>query len=126
MPSSVVGIFEQFFQRLPSYIFAVVAFVATLFLSKVAKQWTKQSVQKRVEDPETQELAARIVRWSVLVLGTLTAVNQIPGIDVTSLLTGLGVLGFTIGFALQDIARNFIAGLLLLMRSPSASATPLR
>jgi small-conductance mechanosensitive channel len=28
------------------------------------------------------------------------------------------VLGFTVGFALQDIARNSIAGLLLLMRQP--------
>jgi small-conductance mechanosensitive channel len=84
----------------------------------VTRQWVKQSVKKRVEDPETQELVARIARWTVLLLGTLTAVNQIPGINVSSLLTGLGVLGFTIGFALQDIARNFIAGLLLLMRQP--------
>jgi small-conductance mechanosensitive channel len=110
--------FQQFFQQLPNYLFAIIAFIATLFLSRVAKQWTKQSVKKRVEDPETQELVARIVRWTVLILGTLTAANQIPGINITSLLTGLGVLGFTIGFALQDIARNFIAGLLLLMRQP--------
>jgi small-conductance mechanosensitive channel len=46
------------------------------------------------------------------------ALNQIPGVDVTSLLAGLGILGFTIGFALQDIARNFIAGILILLRRP--------
>jgi small-conductance mechanosensitive channel len=71
-----------------------------------------------VEDPETQELLRRIANRSVLILGTLTALNQIPGIDVTSVLAGLGILGFTVGFALQDIARNFIAGLLILMRRP--------
>ncbi|MGD2178401.1 MAG: mechanosensitive ion channel family protein [Anaerolineae bacterium] len=118
MPSSIEGIFQQFFQHLPNVLFAIVAFIATLFLSRIAKQWAKQSVKKRVEDPETQELIARIARWTVLLLGMLTALNQIPGVNVTSLLTGLGVLGFTIGFALQDIARNFIAGLLLLMRQP--------
>jgi small-conductance mechanosensitive channel len=118
MPPLIVEVFQQFFQNLPSYLIAIIAFIATLFLSRVAKQWVKQSAKKRIEDPETQELVARIARWTVLVLGTLTALNQIPGIDVTSLLTGLGILGFTIGFALQDIARNFIAGLLLLVRQP--------
>ncbi|MGD8998443.1 MAG: mechanosensitive ion channel family protein [Anaerolineae bacterium] len=118
MPPVLVEVVQQFFENLPNYLIAIIAFVATLFLSRVTRQWVKQSVKKRVEDPETQELVARIARWTVLLLGTLTAVNQIPGINVSSLLTGLGVLGFTIGFALQDIARNFIAGLLLLMRQP--------
>jgi small-conductance mechanosensitive channel len=118
MPSPILGVIEELLQNLPNYLIAIATFVATLFLSGVARQWIKRGVEKRVDDPETQELMARIARWTVLVLGTLTALNQIPGIDVSSLLTGLGILGFTIGFALQDIARNFIAGLLLLMRQP--------
>jgi small-conductance mechanosensitive channel len=118
MPSPLIGIGQQLLQNLPSYVVALAALVATLSLSSVVKRWVKRSVGHRIEDPESQELIARIARWTVLTLGTLTALNQIPGIDVSSLLTGLGVLGFTIGFALQDIARNFIAGLLLLVRQP--------
>jgi small conductance mechanosensitive channel len=118
MLSSIEEVVQQFFHNLPSYLVAIILFVATLALSNGVKRWIRESVKRRVEDPETQELMARIARWAVLVLGTLTALNQIPGINVSSLLTGLGVLGFTIGFALQDIARNFIAGLLLLMRQP--------
>jgi len=118
MPTPFVDISQQLFRNLPNYVIAIVALVATLFLSSVTKRWIKQSIGNRIEDPETRELIARIARWTVLILGTLTALNQIPGVDVSSLLTGLGVLGFTIGFALQDIARNFIAGLLLLVRQP--------
>jgi small-conductance mechanosensitive channel len=118
MAFPIAEIFQQFLQNLPGYLIAIVLCIATILISNVAKRWTRESVKKRVEDPETQELMARLARWTVLVVGTLTALNQIPGIDVTSLLTGLGVLGFTIGFALQDIARNFIAGLLLLIRQP--------
>jgi len=38
--------------------------------------------------------------------------------DITGFIAGLGVAGFTIGFALQDIAKNFISGLLLLYWQP--------
>jgi small-conductance mechanosensitive channel len=109
---------EAFAENLPSYLFAIGLFIVTLFLSRLAERGVKRSVKRRVEDPETQQLLGRIALWSVIVLGTMTALNQIPGVDVTSVLAGLGIVGFTIGFALQDIARNFIAGLLILMRQP--------
>lgn len=118
MTSLLIGLASDFLDNLEAYLFAVVILVATLFLAKLAKQAVRRSIRARVEDPETQLLMSRMARWAVLVLGALTAVNQVPGIDVTSLLAGLGIVGFTIGFALQDIARNFIAGLLILLRQP--------
>jgi small-conductance mechanosensitive channel len=33
-------------------------------------------------------------------------------------LAGLGILGFTVGFALQDIMKNFAAGVILLLQQP--------
>jgi small-conductance mechanosensitive channel len=53
----------------------------------------------------------------VLVLGTVVALGQV-NFDVTGFVAGLGVAGVTIGFALQDIARNFVAGIILLIRQP--------
>src|SRR5262245_51865818 len=37
---------------------------------------------------------------------------------VTSLLTGVGILGLTLGFALQDVASNLMAGLLIELNHP--------
>lgn len=37
---------------------------------------------------------------------------------VTSLLTGVGILGLALGFALQDVAANLMAGLLIELRDP--------
>ncbi len=118
MTSSLLDLVDAFIENLPSYLVALGISIASLFLAKMVKRTVKQSLKDQVEDPEKQELIARVARWTVLTLGLLTAANQIPGIDVTSLLAGLGIVGFTIGFALQDIARNFIAGLLILMRQP--------
>lgn len=40
------------------------------------------------------------------------------GIDTTPIITGLGVTGFTIGFALKEIATNFLSGILLMFEKP--------
>jgi small-conductance mechanosensitive channel len=37
---------------------------------------------------------------------------------VTAFLAGLGIVGFTVGFALQDIMKNFASGIILLLQQP--------
>jgi small-conductance mechanosensitive channel len=118
MTSLLRDLLDAFVLNLPSYVWSVGVFVITLILSRLARRAVEHGVKDRVEDEETKQLLGRIAYWAVFVVGTLMALNQIPGVDVTSLLAGLGILGFTIGFALQDIARNFIAGILILLRRP--------
>lgn len=40
------------------------------------------------------------------------------GIDTKPFIAGLGVTGFTIGFALKDIATNFLSGIMLMAQKP--------
>jgi small-conductance mechanosensitive channel len=72
---------------------------------------------KRRKEPETCILFARLARWGVVAVGVLLALDLVD-FDVTGFVAGLGIAGLTIGFALQDIARNFVAGVLLLLRQP--------
>jgi small conductance mechanosensitive channel len=91
---------------IPNLILALVLFVLTLLLSGLIARWVRRAAKLRIKDTETQRLLSRLARWSVIVLGTLVALDQVD-FDVTGFVAGLGVAGFTIGFALQDIARNF-------------------
>ncbi|MBN1179115.1 MAG: mechanosensitive ion channel family protein [Anaerolineae bacterium] len=102
---------------LPRIISAIVIFVATIILAGVISRATLHAAQRKISDSETLLLISRLVKWSVFILGTLVALQQI-NFDVTSFLAGLGVVGFTVGFAMQDIARNFVAGIILLIRQP--------
>jgi small conductance mechanosensitive channel len=58
-----------------------------------------------------------LVRNVIIFLGVLIALSQI-GISLGPLLAGLGVVGFIIGFALQDTLSNFAAGMLILIYRP--------
>ncbi len=102
---------------IPKLIVAIVIFIAALIVAGTAKRWAYQVVGERVDNEEMQQLFARLARWVVIIGGTLIALDQVD-FDITGFLTGLGIVGFTIGFALQDIAKNFIAGLLLLVQRP--------
>lgn len=118
MLTAMEGLLEELIGDIPQYLWAVAIFVATVVLSRAVERWAERSIKRKIEDRETRKFLARTARYAVLVLGILAALEQIPGIEITSFLAGLGIVGFTLGIALQDIARNFIAGILLLMRQP--------
>ncbi len=50
-------------------------------------------------------------------IGVLVALSQV-GIELGPLLTGLGVAGVIIGFALQDTLSNFASGVMILIYRP--------
>jgi len=108
---------QEFIQFLPSIISAIVTFALVVVLSGFVKRWVQKLAEGKIQNAETVKLFGRIARWTVLILGTIIALEQV-NFNVTSFVAGLGIAGFTIGFALQDIARNFVAGILLLIRQP--------
>jgi potassium-dependent mechanosensitive channel len=61
----------------------------------------------------SQEVILTVTKYGLLFLGTIILL-QSNGINLTSLALFGSVLGVGIGFGLQDIARNFASGLVLL------------
>ncbi|TAK11746.1 MAG: mechanosensitive ion channel family protein [Anaerolineae bacterium] len=103
--------------NLPSIVTGLLVLLLAWLLARVASGLLRRSLNLRQTDPDFAALMVRLLRGVIISLGLLVALEQI-GTDVTALLTGLGILGFTIGFALQDVAKNFVAGLLILVNQP--------
>ncbi|HEV3415518.1 MAG TPA: mechanosensitive ion channel domain-containing protein, partial [Pirellulales bacterium] len=62
-------------------------------------------------------ILSRAAKLSLLAVGLVTALGTL-GINVTALVTGLGLTGFAVGFALKDIISNTLAGILILIYKP--------
>jgi small-conductance mechanosensitive channel len=107
----------NFLAFLPKVIAGVVVFIVSLYISAWIARIVKRSAERRNADPEIVILLTRGVRWTLIVLGTIVSLEQVD-FDVTGLIAGLGIAGVTIGFALQDVAKNFVAGVLLLIQQP--------
>lgn len=68
-------------------------------------------------DPEIQDAIAIFIQFLLTGVG-LIIILQGLGVDVSSLAIVASVLGVGIGFGLQNIANNFISGLVILFERP--------
>jgi len=107
----------SFLQFLPKLIAALVIFILTVILANIPAKAIRRLAGKKIDNEAVLKLIKQVSHWTVVIIGTLIALEQVD-FNVTGFIAGLGIAGFTIGFALQDIARNFISGLILLYRQP--------
>jgi small-conductance mechanosensitive channel len=78
---------------------------------------TRRLLAARGADPGAQFAFAKIVRYSVIAVGLVGACNTM-GLRLDALLAASAVLVVGIGFGLQNIALNFVSGLILLVERP--------
>jgi small conductance mechanosensitive channel len=111
------NIVENLINFLPNIISAVVIFILTLVAAGFTRRWLRKFFSLRKMTLQVNQLLTKIAYWSVIIIGLITALQQV-GFNLTAFLTGVGIVGFTIGFALQDVSKNFISGILLLIHEP--------
>ena len=70
-----------------------------------------------IEDEDLARLLSKTAAITVYAIFTISTLGTL-GVDTKPLLAGIGVTGFTIGFALKEVATNFISGIFLVINKP--------
>ena len=116
-----ITILEQmiidFLTLLPSLIAALVVFAVGLYLASIVRRLVRKGMERRTKNPQPITLISQLAYWLAITLAAALSLQMI-GFNLTAFLAGLGIAGITIGFALQDVGKNFIAGLLMLIQQP--------
>lgn len=97
-------------------LFMLISFVAWV-LSRITGRVTAKAVERLQLSRLLSNMIVTIAANLVLILGLLIALAQL-GISLGPLLAGLGVIGFIVGFALQETLGNFAAGMMILAYRP--------
>lgn len=116
MEDYLAGLFDKFIAAIPNILVALLIVAFSVWLAHLLSGLLKRGLTRRHTDPGVTQLLAEIVRWTIVVLGVTTALQRF--FNVTAFLAGLGIVGFTVGFALQNIMQNFVAGVILLAQQP--------
>lgn len=112
---------ETMVSMLPNMVVAIAIIALAGLLSRYLTSWTQRGLRRVVKSPQLVGLIAQIARISVICGGLFIALGVLQ-LDktVTSLLAGIGIVGLAVGFAFQDIAANFVSGVLMALRNPFA------
>ena len=115
--------YHGFVELLPNLVVAVAMVIAAVWLARLVRR-VVEGLMHRVTEHAPQarnvtSLLGTLAYVVVLAIGAFLALRVI-GLDgvVTTLLAGAGIVGLALGFAFQDIAANFIAGVLMAVRNP--------
>lgn len=106
-------------EMLPNLAMALLVLIVFYVLAKFIKKFVGRILSKVTHNQTVTGLAQTVLGVLVIGIGVFFALS-ILNLDgtVTSLLAGAGIIGLALGFAFQDIAANFISGILLSVRHP--------
>ena len=88
-------------------IYIIVGYIIYQVLSKVIKKGTSKIKTKRGATIAT--IIRHIIKYAIAIIVVIAILNEL-GINVTSMLAGVGIIGVVVGLSLQDIMKDYLVG----------------
>ncbi len=101
---------------LPKLIVAVIIVIVASYIAQKGERLVDRALRRSKADPGVTTLLANLTRWAIIGGGVVVALGLF--VDVTALLAALGLVGFAVSFAFQDVLKNLVAGIIILVQHP--------
>jgi small conductance mechanosensitive channel len=110
---------DTFINMLPNMAVALLLLIIFFVLAKLGSKLFRKIFYKASKNEALGNLFSTIVYGTILSIGLFIMLGVL-GLDkaLTTLLAGIGVIGLALGFAFQDIAANFVSGIILAFSKP--------
>ncbi len=115
----IYGWVEGLVLLLPNLLVAILVLLLFWVAARVARKLVYKGMENVSSYHQLNRLLATVAYVAILATATFIALGILE-LDkaVTSLLAGAGIIGLALAFAFQDIAGNFMSGILLAIRRP--------
>ncbi len=128
---AVVGLFKKLIDQsmhwlqdnLPFILFRFISLILIILTFSVIASIVRKLIDKATSSSTfdssqlLKDFLGSIAHKIVILIGFMIALSQL-GIEIGPLLAGMGIMGFVVGFALQDTLSNFASGLMILVYRP--------
>lgn len=113
------GWLDTFISMIPNMAVTLLLLVIFLVLARLGSKLFKKLFSKASNNVALEHLFSTIIYVAILSIGFFIMLSVL-GLNraLTSILAGIGVIGLALGFAFQDIAANFVSGIILAFRRP--------
>lgn len=105
-----------FMSAIPDILIALLILAGSYYAGVWLGRLLQRVLERKNAEAGATQLLSRIVKWTIITVGVIAALQRF--FNVTAFLAGLGIIGFSVGFALQNILQNFASGIILLIQQP--------
>ena len=120
-PATLADVFAQLhsdlMRALPGMFRGVLVFLIFWLVAGAGRRIIALTAPRVRADTGVVLLLSRVYYYGILIFGAVTALGA-SGMNVSALVTGLGLTGFALGFALKDVLSNLLSGIMLLLYRP--------
>ena len=102
---------------LTNLVVGLAVFLAFYLVWRILMLLMRRTLRNSTLDETTYSFVETAVKYTVLTIGLVVALDSV-GINTGALLTSLGIVGVTIGFAARDSLSNFISGIIIFIDRP--------
>ena len=103
---------------IPNFVVAIIILIASNIIAKLLSRYGNKILGTVSENKVVNKLIVRFITIVVISAGTFIALGVLH-LDktVTSLLTGIGIVGLALSFAFQHTAADVLSGVIVALRS---------
>jgi small conductance mechanosensitive channel len=99
-------------------IYIVLGIILYIFISSMIKRISKFSVMNHSKGVDKRKativvLINNIIKYIIAII-VVMAILGVYGVNTTSIIASLGVVGVVVGLAFQDIVKDFLAGIFII------------
>jgi small conductance mechanosensitive channel len=105
------------FRLIPRFALAILVLLAFVGIAFVARLILRRVFARTHLERDVTDILMTLVMYVVVGFGAMLALENL-GLNVTSIIAGLGIVGIALGFAAKDTLANFIAGITILWDRP--------
>jgi small conductance mechanosensitive channel len=116
-PFQYLSLDDPTVQFILGIIRALVVLVVALGLARLGKIWVVRILTRSRVNLNMATLLGNLAQVAVVVLGMVFVLPSF-GVDWTGLLTLVGAAGLAISLSMQDLLKNVVAGIYILMEQP--------
>ncbi len=116
---ALIDLFAQGIKALPGLLSGLVVLFLTKYAVKLVLKIADEAGTRTIKSRSLQLLLRKVSRIGIWTVGILLAcVLAFPGFELGDIIATLGIGSVAVGFAFQDIFKNFLAGIILLIEEP--------
>lgn len=108
---------EKAAELAPNLILALLVFGVFYLIFRILSAFVNHVASRVGLERTVSSFLLIALKYTILIFGAITALQQV-GINVTSVIAGLGIIGLSLGFAAKDTLSNIIAGIFLFWDKP--------